>query len=64
MEKEVEQALRNLAKVTNDLATNYKLVQEAQNILGDYDDVELDKLSNELYNIMQKLKTRVIAELG
>lgn len=64
MEKEVEQALRNLARTVNDLSTNYKLVQEAQNVLGDYDDVELDKLSNELYNIMNKIKNRVIAELG
>lgn len=63
MEQDVEKALRNLARTVNDLATNYKLVQEAQNILGDYDDVELDKLSNELYNIMQKLKTRIINEL-
>lgn len=64
MEKEVEQALRNLARTVNDLSTDYKLVQEAQATLGDYDDVELDKLSNELYNIMTKLKNRVIAELG
>lgn len=64
MEKETEQALRNLAKVVNDLSTDYKLVQDAQTTLGDYDDMELDTLSNELYNIMQKLKTRVINELG
>ena len=63
MEKDQEQALRNLAKVVNDLSTDYKLVQDAQATLGDYDDNELDKLSNELYNIMQKLKTRVINEL-
>ena len=64
MEKDQEQALRNLAKVTNDLCTDYKLVQDAQTVLGDYDDDELDKLSNELYNIMNKLRSRVINELG
>ena len=64
MEQDVEKALRNLARTVNDLANDYKLVQEAQNILGDYDDDELDKLSNELYNIMTKLKNRVINELG
>ena len=64
MEKDYEQALRNLAKAVNELCTIYKMVQDAQNVLGDYDDMELDTLSNELYNIMQKLKTRVINELG
>ena len=64
MEQDVEKALRNLARTVNDLATDYKLVQDAQATLGDYDDNELDKLSNELYNIMTKLKNRVIAELG
>lgn len=64
MEKETEQALRNLAKVVNSLAKDVELVKDAQTTLGDYDDNELDKLSNELYNIMTKLKNRVIAELG
>ena len=63
MDKETEQALRNLAKVSNDLSTDYKLVRDAQATLGDYDDMELDTLSNELYNIMHKIKTRVINEL-
>ena len=64
MEQDIEKALRNLAKVSNELRTYYKLVQDAQNVLGDYDDMELDTISNELYNIMQKLKDRVIKELG
>lgn len=64
MDKETEQALRNLAKVVNTLAEDFEVLKDAQTTLGDYDDTELSQLSTEIYNIMNKIKSRVINELG